>query len=204
MLATKPWPAPPPAEARERAREILSRSEFQPPPKSLYERVLDAVGEWIGDLFDALVGGGAGSFVAWAIVLAAVAFIVYLVVRGVQSGRPRRAEEPAVVVDVEARRPADAWEAEAAAQEAAGNWREGLRCRYRALIARLARRGVVEEIPGRTAGEYRRTVAKTLPGGAPAFGQATDLFERAWYGGRATGPAEADAFRGLADQVVER
>ena len=52
-------------------------------------------------------------------------------------------------------RTAAQWRAEAAAHDAAGRWREALRCRYRALVAELAGRGLVEEIPGRTSGEYR-------------------------------------------------
>jgi hypothetical protein len=140
--------------------------------------------------------------IAWLVVVAAIIAIVYLVARGVQSGRSLEPGVGAASVDVERRRPATEWEAEAAAQEAAGHWREGLRCRYRALVARLARRGVVEEVPGRTAGEYRATVRVALPSSAPAFSEATDLFEGAWYGGRSTGPAESEAFRGLADQVV--
>jgi hypothetical protein len=204
VVRSSPWPAPTPAEAREATRQILSRSEFQPEPKSLYQRALDTVYGWLADLVEAVVGSGRGSLLAWAIVMATLAAIVYLVVRGLQSGRRQRADREAVVVDLDGRRPAVEWEAEAASQEAAGNWREGLRCRYRALIAVLARRGVVEEIPGRTAGEYRTTVRQTLPAGAPAFNDATDLFERAWYGGRSTGPDESAAFRSLAEQVVGR
>jgi hypothetical protein len=194
--------APTPSEARRAAKEIVSRPEFQPPAKTLYQQAMDKVGSWLGNLVDAVVGGGRGSVIAWLVVVAAIVAVVYLVVRGVQSGRGLGPDPLAPSVDVERRRPAAEWEAAAAAAEAAGNWREGLRCRYRALVARLARRGVVEEVPGRTAGEYRATVRATLPSSASAFGEATDLFEGAWYGGRSTGPAESEAFRGLAERVV--
>src|SRR4029450_4451834 len=60
--------------------------------------------------------------------------------------------------------------------------RAALRSRYRALAPDLASRGLVEEVPGRTAGEYRRQVGRALPEAATDFAGATELFEVAWYG----------------------
>ena len=98
-------------------------------------------------------------------------------------------------------RPFTAWDAEADRLEGEGRWREALRCRYRSLIARLAGAGVVDEIPGRTAGEYRTLVGGARPQVGEPFAGATDLFERAWYGDEATGPDESSDFRSLADRV---
>jgi hypothetical protein len=123
----------------------------------------------------------------------------------VQGGRRRRPDAAAgsgtdVVVDD--RRPATAWAAEAARLEAEGRWRDALRCRYRALVAGLAGAGVVEEIPGRTAGEYRLLVRQSRPAVDEPFGGATDQFERAWYGEADTGPDDTAAIRALADRVA--
>jgi hypothetical protein len=100
------------------------------------------------------------------------------------------------------RRPAAEWRAEAEAHETAGRWRPALRCRYRALVADLASRGLVEEVPGRTTGEYRRQVDAAVPDVAPAFDGATLLFEGAWYGGRDTGADDAARFRALEARVL--
>ena len=100
-------------------------------------------------------------------------------------------------------RPAAAWRAEAEDHERAGEWRHALRCRYRALVADLAGRGVLDEIPGRTAGEYRSELAVAVPAAGPPFAGATELFERAWYGGRPTGAGDADRFRHLEAEVLE-
>jgi hypothetical protein len=94
------------------------------------------------------------------------------------------------------------WRAEADALEAAGRWKEGLRCRYRALIAELVRRGAIPDQPGRTAGEYVSDVAGTLPAAAPALAAATELFEAAWYGDLPTGAGEAERFRRFDAQVL--
>jgi uncharacterized protein DUF4129 len=81
---------------------------------------------------------------------------------------------------------------------------EAVRSRYRALVADLAARGLVEEVPGRTAGEYRRQVGRALPEAATDFAGATELFEVAWYGRSSTGAGDAAHLRDLADRVLRR
>ena len=207
MRLASPETLPPPAtdaeEIRRGAEEILRRPEFQPPPRSLYQQALDKLQELLGDVIGALVGGTSGSILAWGVLLAIVAAVTYLVVRGVQSGRGRRAADaaPQVAIESDVGRPFAEWDAEAARLEREGRWRDALRCRYRSLIAALAGAGVVEEIPGRTAGEYRTLVRGMRPQVDEPFGGATDLFERAWYGDEPTGPGESEDFRRLADRV---
>ena len=207
MRLASPETLPPPAtdaeEIRRGAEDILSRPEFQPPPRSLYQQALDKIGEVLGDVIGAIVGGTSGTFLGWGLLLAVVAVLAYLVVRGVQLGRRRAigATGPTVAIDSDIGRPFTAWDAEAVRLEGEGRWREALRCRYRALIAALAGAGVVDEIPGRTAGEYRTLVRGSRPQVDEPFTGATDLFERAWYGDEATGPDETSAFRRLSDRV---
>ena len=209
MRLASPETLPPPATdaegIRRAAEEILRRPEFQPPPRSLYQQALDKIGELLGEAFNAVVGGTSGALLAWAVLALVVGALGYLVVRGVQSGRRRRAPSAAPVIDVdgdaEIGRSFAAWEAEAARLEGEGRWREALRCRYRSLIAALAGVGVVDEIPGRTAGEYRTLVRGARPHVDEPFAGATDLFERAWYGDEPTGPEESSDFRGLAERV---
>ena len=207
MRLASPETLPPPAagaeEIREGAEEILRRPEFQPPPRSLYQRALDEIGELLGEAIEAIVGGTSGAVLAWMVLAVVVSALVYLVARGVQSGRrrPDLATAPVIDVDGDIGRPFAAWDAEAARLEGEGRWREALRCRYRSLIAALAGAGVVDEIPGRTAGEYRTLVRGTRPQVDGPFAGATDLFERAWYGHEPTGPDEASDFRDLAQRV---
>jgi hypothetical protein len=201
-------PLPPPGagadEIRQGADEILSRPEFREPTRSLYQRALDWIGERLGDVLGALVSGGAGAVLAWVLLVAAVLAIAYLVFRAVQRDRRQEPASAGAAVDVERddRRPPEAWDADAARFEAEGRWREAVRCRYRSLVARLARAGVVEEVPGRTAGEYRTLVASARPPVAEPFAGATSLFERAWYGHEDTGADDSSSFRALADRVT--
>jgi hypothetical protein len=132
------------------------------------------------------------------VLAAAVALLAWRFGKGMTVDRTR-----SVMSAEDQVRPAAAWRIEAEAHERNGEWRQALRCRYRALVADLARRGVLEEIPGRTAGEYRAELSGALPSAAPPFAGATELFERAWYGHGPTGATDTDRFRDLADRVLE-
>jgi len=183
-------------------REVLSRPEFRAPQRSLMERVIDWVLEVIGRLLAALGGSGAGGIVGLillGLVLLGVGVLVARFSRGLTPS-----PEVAAAVPAGRRRSAAEWRAEAEAHERAGAWREAVRSRYRALVADLAFRGVVEEVPGRTAGEYRRQVGRALPDAASDFAGATELFEVAWYGRSDTGAQQAAHLRDLSDRVLQR
>ena len=179
-------------EARRRAAAILARAEFRPARPNPLRRVLDPVGRFLARFLSSLGGGsGAGSVVGWVLVVGVAAGLVVLVVRALRR-RPAAAgaaagdAPPTVVV----RRAADEWRAEAAAHAAAGRWREALRCRYRAVVAELADRGVVDDGPATTTGRSRAQVAAGRPELGPAFAEATEAFDRVVYGGA---PADAQA-----------
>lgn len=193
-----------PSEVRDLADRILAEPRFDRPEPSLAERVQSWFAERVGDLLGQLVGTGAATVLAWAVVLGAVAAIAYLVIRHGRTVRTGWPGHAAAKVMVELSRSAAEWLAEAAALEASGRWAEGLRCRHRALVAQLVRRGVIPELPGRTAWEHQRDVAKQLPHVAPEMATATEIFERAWYGHFETGPAEAARFQELAEAVLSR
>jgi hypothetical protein len=197
-----PVPEHDPERVRAVVREVLSRPEFRPPERSLVQRVYDWVLEAVGRLLAALGGSGAGGIVGLvllALVLVGVGILAARISRGLTPS-----PEVAAAVSGGRRRSAAEWRADADAQERAGAWREAVRSRYRALVADLASRGLVEEVPGRTAGEYRRQVGSALPAAAADFAGATELFEVAWYGRSATGAGEAAHLRDLSDRVLRR
>ncbi len=185
---------------REAIDAILARPEFAPEPRSWLERGRDLVLERLAELLQAMFDAGAGGVVGWTIVVVLALAAVLLALR---FSRGLRAD-PTVAPDASRPplRPATDWWADAAAHEAAGEWRAGLRCRWRALVADLAGRGLVEEVPGRTAGEYRQQVAAALPAAAPDFDAATALFEAAWYGEHPADAGQAERLRRLSDQVL--
>ena len=191
-----------PDQVREVVREVLARPEFRPAERSLVERAYDWVLEMVGRLLGAIAGSGAGGIVGLvllALVLAGVGVLVARFSRGLTPSA-----EVAAAVPAGRRRSAADWRADAEAQERVGAWREAVRSRYRALVADLAARGLVEEVPGRTAGEYRRQVGRAVPAAAADFAGATELFEVAWYGRADTGAQQAAHLRDLSDRVLQR
>lgn len=197
-----PVPAADPDSVRAAAREILARREFRPEPRTLLERAFDAVGDLVGRLLEAVAGGGSAGVVAVVMIVAATAIVAWAVVRLVRS-TTFRSDRAAVLTSADdVGRSPRAWLDDADGHERAGEWRDAVRCRYRALVAELAGRGLVEEIPGRTSGEYVRVVGANLPAGAPSFRDASRAFDRVWYGRRPAGPADAAAVRAAMADVL--
>lgn len=201
--ARLPVPAHSAEQARRAAVEVLSRPEFQEPARPLLQRLRDGLFDLLGRLLARLLEGATGSPIGWVAAAAVVVVLVALTVRFVRGVR-RDPEVDAVGLGVSGgrRRAGADWRAEADALEAAGEWRRALRSRYRALLADLAARGLVDEVPGRTAGEYRGEVATNAPTAAGDFASATTLFEAAWYGGSPTDADDAAAFRSLESRVL--
>jgi hypothetical protein len=200
------WAEPPPEEVRQHAHEILQRAEFDR-QESLLERIVG----WIGDLFSRItfgLGGGPG-FLGNLVSLAILAGIVVVLVLLVRSlvGRtrlPKPAEDDALTIELEEGRDAADWRSDAERFEAAGQWREAMRARYRELVRTLIDDRVLDDLPGRTTGEYRGEFVNARPTQARAFIELTELFEVVWYGGVDTDAADNQRFRQLANASRSR
>jgi hypothetical protein len=195
-----PTPQRSPDEVHRTVREVLDRPEYRRESPTLVERARRWVRDQLSRLLASLFRGDRGTVLAWIILGGLLTVVIVLSARFARSVTPDPGREMTVVVA--SRRSAREWRAEADAHEQAGEWKLALRARYRSLVADLASRGLVDEIPGRTAGEYRAEVTETVPGVASEFAGATELFERAWYGNRATGADDAARFRDLALRVL--
>ncbi|QBI21198.1 DUF4129 domain-containing protein [Egibacter rhizosphaerae] len=92
-------------------------------------------------------------------------------------------------------RTAASWRSLAEAHEHDGEWRDALRCHYRALLAELVAAERVEEVPGRTPREYLAAVSEDAPAFTSPLEAATDAFEAAWYGHQPVGPDDVEDVR---------
>lgn len=203
-----PGDPPPPGisadQVHRAANEILSRAEFQAPSKTLLQRAEDKVFGYIGKVFDWIGGVGGPPWVQWVFlagVVALVGFVAWRIVLRLQRDPSRSLDGMAVDGP---RRAAVDWRLEAMACEERGDWRGALRAHWRATVADLAERRLVEEVPGRTTGEYRRHVADSLPGSAEDFSAATRMFEDAWYAGVDVGQDDCTRVKDLLSRVLRQ
>ena len=196
-LADLTQPTRRPRDVTRTVHAVLARPEYRHPGPSLLARVQHDVLDWLARVLSEAVGAGIGAWIALAVLVGIVALVVWRIAGGVS-----RDAGHDIATSGARRRPAADWLAEAEAHERAGEWRQAVRARYRGLVADLAGRGLLNEVPGRTAGEYRAELRDALPAASPSFTGATELFEGAWYGRRPTGEADAAHLRDLADHVL--
>lgn len=205
-------PSADPTAARRLAEEVLAQPEYanRTPKDSVLDKILRALGDLLERLFRPRSGGSGGlpdlTALGWVVLIVLVlvlAFVLWRVVRGYRRrARPEDDEAVDIEVAVASTRPSHSWLDEAAEAEAAGRWKDGLRARFRALVAELIERDLVRSLPGRTVGEFRAEVRRGAPEVADTFAGACRLFERAYYGDEPTGPAEAAEFAAAAERVV--
>jgi hypothetical protein len=137
---------------------------------------------------------GRTALVAVAVALGLAVVLGVLLLR---TRRRRTAPAPGVesVPEVSSRRDEDplsressGWEEHAARLAAARRWREAIRAWYHAVLVSLFQAGLLHHQKGRTNWEY---VARLDPRHAwrPGFVSLTRLFDREWYGRRASDAA---------------
>lgn len=189
-----PPPAADPDHVRRIVEEVLSRREFADAAPSLAARLRGWVAEQVGRLLEAVAGTGQAPLIGTLVLVAVVAVAAVLAVRFVRGLRPDPGRSATATVEGVGRDAAD-WAAEAEEHERAGRLRAALRCRYRALLADLAAGGVVDELPGRTSGEYLEEVRRRRPAVADHVAAVTAAFEASWYGHARVHPAMLDEVR---------
>lgn len=201
-----------PDDVRDAAcRLVESRTVCSPPavPDSLHRPPLPAS------------AGGDGFFgiVLWGLLILVVVALAMVAYRYLQDRTPRPGagdddvdpddvdhddDLAAGTVVTDRSREPRGWREEADAHRSAGRYRDALRCRYRALVGDLARRGLLDGIPGRTTGEERRELRTSAPGAVPSFGEAADLFDAAWYGLLDVRPTDDDRSQQPDREVLAR
>jgi hypothetical protein len=194
-----------PAGAREEARRILDDDRFQDAdlPRPL-EGPLDRLGdlvEWIGDaLGDLLSGAGlpGGRPVGYAILAGAIVLVAVAIASRTIDRRQRTHDRAARDAAAAAGRlDARALVREAERAEREGDLARAVRLRFRAGVARLGERGVVEPRPSLTTYEVARALR------SPDFDALARAFDEIAYGGRPAGADDLAAARERWPRVLE-
>ena len=179
---------------------MLARPDYEALRPGLVQRLLETVSELLGRWLAWLVEAGATTTLVGALAVALVMVILGVLALWFLRGlRPDAAAQTPLTGG--SGRSAVQWTSEAVEHERAQRWREALRCHYRSLLADLASRGLIEEVPGRTSGEYLRAATAALPAARPALEAVTQAFESAWYARAAVTGEQVAAVRTQAEQV---
>jgi Domain of unknown function (DUF4129) len=193
--------APPAAEPRREAREVLAQRRFHgaelPRPFAgplawLGERI-EPVVDWINDRGARVPGG---PIALWT-VLAAGVLLAAGTITSTTIRRRALAIERARAAALPAAEDPRALEREAEGAERDGDWERAVRLRFRAGLLRLDRRKVIVYRPSLTTGEVARAV------GSPAFREVGERFDAIAYGGRPAQREDAEhARRGWAEVLA--
>ena len=175
-------------DAQRLARLELAKPEYTRQEESLVSRLLTWIGDRINDALDAASGV---SPLAWLGLLGVVLLVVLAIVavRRRTGALSRSASTP--LFEGRERSAADhRTESERLAE--AGAYAEAVRERLRAIVRDLQERGIVEDLPGRTADEIARDAGAQLPSAAADLRSAARVFDDIWYGGRTADRAAYD------------
>lgn len=174
-------------DERSRAREELSRPEYQAARPPLWRRLLGRAVREVLELVEraagSVPGGRVGVLLAALLLVGAVALVLVRLRPGLRGARGDAVFDGSAVLTAQQHR---ALADEAAAQ---GRYADAVRERMRALVRELEARGVLDDRPGRTAAEVARDAGALVPGVAVELRRAATTFDEVCYGGRAADPS---------------
>lgn len=192
-----------PEDIRDSADDILARPEYQPEAPSLLERAWNWINEQFAEVLGSIFGTGGSYLVGWVLLVVLGGLLAWFLVRVMPRKRLRKkVVDPSIESDVRVTAGRNDWLEQARAAEAAGNWREAVRARYRAMIAGLIDRHEVVDFEGATSGEYRRSF-ESGPPRSDSLDQATEAFEEIWYGGSPAAADDSSRLEELAARTLE-
>jgi hypothetical protein len=186
-------------EARRWVEAELSKAEYAD-DRGLLERLLD----WVGELIDALRGGGGPGLPGWGLpaVLLVIGLLIALVllVRVRREPMPRGGSRRGGLLD-EPHLGADDYRARARRAFVAGDLDGATTDWFRAIAAGAAERAIIDESPGRTAHEVSVALAALFPQEAAALAEAADRFDAVRYGEVPADAAAAQAVAALDERL---
>jgi hypothetical protein len=183
-------------DARRLAETELAKAKYGGTP-GWVDRGLDRIeriAEWFLDLLAKVATGPvAGGGINWGFLIAITLLLVAVAVVVWRIGLPRwrRRSEPGAVETDPALAPTD-YRARAEALASAGEWREALRDRFRAVVRELETTTIVDVRPARTALEAAADATPHLPELAGELFAGAEEFNAVVFGDR---PADESGYR---------
>lgn len=185
--------------AREEAERELRKQVYHVRDESPVQRFVTWLLDRLDDAFQAAINvtpGGLPSLVVLAVVLVAIVVALRLGLgpTGLRDALTDRRRGAAAMSAAEYR-------AEAERLAAAGDVKEAVRARFRAVIRELEERAVLDPRPGRTAGEIAREGSAAVPAIGADLRVAAGTFDQVWYGRRDATGTDYEAVRDADDRI---
>ena len=168
--------------AAEAAKE-LSKAAYRESGGSLIERAIGKVLDWIADLLDSLTGTSPNGHAGLAMLIGLVVLIIVVVLW--RAGVLRTSHKVSqAVFDTAKPRTAAEYRAQSEQEAASGDYALAVRSRFRACVAELTERTILDERPGRTAYEVVADAGQAVPALREPLQPAALAFTEVVYGNR--------------------
>lgn len=194
--------------------EVLSRREFDYGP-SLLDRFIGWLGRVIERILELLhvpgtgaggEGGRVGSYVVAAVLIIAVSVVVVLLIRRIRrtARRGERREDPSsVTLRVRDGGPGGGWMDDYLRGSSVGDRRRRILDAYRRLIGSLEGQGLLDPVAGDSPRELSDGLrSSSSPMSTEMMAEATDIFERPWYGGDDGAEDDAERLDVIASSIL--
>jgi hypothetical protein len=171
-------------QAAQEAAKELSKSAYRESGGSLIERALGKLVDWIRDLLDSLTGTSPNGHAGLVILIVLLVLVVIVVLW--RAGVLRTSHRSGSQAVFETSRPHSAAEyrAQAEREAASGDYALAIRSRFRACVAELTERTVLDERAGRTAYEVVADAGRVSPTLREPLQPAALVFTEVVYGNR--------------------
>lgn len=168
--------------ADEAARELSKPMYSQ--DQSIFSRALNKLLEWISEAFGEMATRAPGGNKGLLILLLLVILTVIVIVWRAGVLRTTRTISQEAVFDTGRIRSAAEYRAEAEAAAASGQFGPAILARFRACVAELTERTILDDRAGRTAYEVAADATKAIPSLESSLRPAAEVFAEVVYGSR--------------------
>ena len=187
--------------AAEAAKE-LSKPLYGQAGDSLISKAFQKVLDWIADMLNSLAGQSPDGRTGLVLLVLLIVLMVVVVLWRAGVLRTTRTESR-TVFDTDKPRTAAEYRAQAEGQAAAGDYAAAVRSRFRACVAELTERTVLDERAGRTAYEAVADAGRVVPALREPLQPAALVFTEVVYGNR-PGTPERYAAVVAADEAARK
>jgi hypothetical protein len=171
-------------QAAQEAAKELSKSTYRDSGGSLIEKAIGKVLDWIRDLLSSLTGSSPNGHAGLAMLIGLLLLVVVVVLWRAGVLRTSRKGTSQAVFDTARPQSAAEYRALAEREAASGDYALAIRSRFRACVAELTERTVLDDRAGRTAYEVVADASRAAPVLREPLQPAALVFTEVVYGNR--------------------